>query len=173
MAKLNLLSPNETERLIEFYMANSESFQFGVLNNGEAAFMLKNEKALSVNKDGSVTWRLREIGVGLHSFLELTTGETKRKTVYLPLCLVNKETRQLLTPLLNSTVKEEDGRLNSRDGEFWILTPLGLGFKVHCKLENLTLQHVMLKFFPSDFALRFETEHCPFCRKKLRKERVK
>lgn len=90
---LGLLSPEESERLIEGYMAKAVSYKFGVLSNGGPAFMLKNRNALAINPDDSLTWNVRESGISLHSFIELITGELTRKTVIIPLCLVNPVSR--------------------------------------------------------------------------------
>lgn len=163
---LEMLSREEAEQLIEFYMWMAVSYSFGVLSDGTPAFMLKSGGAVIVDEDGSVSWTVREIGVGLHSFIELTTGQKTRRKITIPLCLVNPKARQSLKPLLASTISPSDGRLNSKPAEAYILTPEGAGFKVHFKLQNLTTQYAMLQLFPSDFAARFKSKHCPFCREK-------
>lgn len=164
MAKLDLLSKEEAESLISFYFSHSVPYSFGMLSNGKPAFMLKNTVDLILNKDGSITWKAREVGVGLHSFIELTTGEEKKRKIYIPLCLVNPDYRKFLKLLLDTTRNPVDGRYNSQEAELYILTPNGHGFKIHLKLENLSMQYVMMQLFPSDFALKFKSKHCPFCR---------
>jgi len=166
MAKshLELLLPLEAEQMIAAYMAKAESFIFGVAPDGTPIFTLKNRNAIVVNGDGSVTWTARETGLGLHSFIELTTGEQRKKTIIIPLCLVNSKIRRCLKPLLDSTVDAPDGKLNSKPAECYIMRSDGFGFKVTVKLENLAIQYIMLQLFPPDFALRFKSEHCPFCR---------
>ena len=163
MARLELLSQQENERFIRHYFSRAVPFSFGMLSNGELAFMLKNNDII-VNRDGSVTWKACEIGVGLHSFIELVTGETHKKKIYIPLCLVNPHSRKVLTLLLNTTRQAVDGRYNSKEAEMYVLTPNGKGVKIQFKLESLTTHYVMLQIMPSEFALRYKSQHCPFCR---------
>ncbi len=164
MARLELLSKREAEGLMGSYFAQAVPFSFGVLSNGKPAFMLKNNNDLISNKDGSVTWTVSEIGSGLHSFIELITGETHKKKIYIPLCLVNPHSRKFLTLLLNTTRDSVDGRFNSREAETYVLTSDGRGAKIKVKLESLATHYVMLQLFPSHFALKWKSEHCPFCR---------
>lgn len=163
LARLDLLSEHEAKDLMLFYFAQAVPFTFGVLSNGELAFMLKNNDII-VNRDGSVTWKACEIGVGLHSFIELVTGETHKKKIYIPLCLVNPHSRKVLTLLLNTTRQAVDGRYNSKEAETYVLTPNGKGVKIQFKLESLTMNYVMSQLFPSRFVLRYWSKHCPFCR---------
>jgi len=161
---LKLLSPEEAEKLIAKYMEKSVSYSFGKLQEGSIVFVLKDEKAIIVNPDGSVTWQLTEITIGLHSFLELTTGEQNKRTVYIPLCLVNPEIRQRLSFLLSTTIDPSDGRLNSKPAHFYIANPKGKGFKVQVRLAGLALNYIMIKLFPPDFPLKFKSKHCPLCK---------
>jgi len=163
MKRLELLSEHEAEDLMIFYFAQAIPFTFGVLSNGKPAFMLKNNDII-VNRDGSVTWKACEIGVGLHSFIELVTGETYKKKIYIPLCLVDPHSRKVLTLLLNTTRQAVDGRYNSKEAEMYVLTPNGKGVKIQFKLESLTMNYVMFQLFPSVFALKFKSQYCPFCR---------
>ena len=162
---LELLSEREAEGLIGFYFAQAVPYSFGVLSNGKPAFMLKNNSDLVSNKDGSVTWKVCEIGLGSHSFIELVTGEEIKKKIYLPLCLVNPHSRKFLTLLLNTTRDSTDGRYNNKEAEAYVLTPDGRGTIIRVKLESLSIHYVLLQLFPSDFALKFKSKHCPFCRK--------
>lgn len=164
MARLDLLSQHEAENLMLFYFAQAVPFSFGVLSNGKPAFMLKNNSDLISNKDGSVTWTACELGMGLHSFIKLTTGETRKKQIIIPLCLVNPHSRKFLALLLNTTRDSVDGRFNSREAETYVLTPDERGAKIKVKLASLTTHYVMLQIMPSDFALRYKSQHCPFCR---------
>lgn len=164
MAKFNLLSKDEAESLMSFYFSQSVPYSFGMLPNGKPAFMLKNTENLIINKDGSVTWTAREIGVSLHSFIELTTGEEKKRIIYIPLCLVNPVSRKCLKLLLDTTRNPVDGRYNSQKAELYILTPNGQGTKIHFQLPNLTMQYVIMQLVYHDFALKFKSKHCAFCR---------
>lgn len=164
MARLDLPSKREAEDLMGFYFAQAIPFSFGILSNGKLAFMLKNNRDLVSNKDGSVTWKASEIGIGLHSFIELITGEETKKKIYIPLCLVNPHSRKFLTLLLNTTRRSGDGRYNGKEAEFYVLTPDGKGALIKVKLENLAMHYVTLQLFPSSFALKWKSEHCPFCR---------
>jgi len=125
--------------------------------------MLNSSSHIKMNLDGSVTWAAREIGIGFHSFVEVATGEKRKRRVYIPFCLVNPNSREAIRPLLGTTIHPLDGRYNSKPAEFWVLTPEGKGFKLRIKLESLSMHYVLLKLFP-DFALKFKSEHCPFCR---------
>lgn len=169
MAWMQLISQEEGNCLINYYMAIAESYRFGVLLNGEPTFLLKNSNAIIVNADGSVTWKAQETGLGLHSFIELVTGEKTRRKIIIPLCLVNPESRRRLKPLLSTTIDQANGKLNSKNAEFWVSTTEGFGFKVRVPLPNLTIQYVMLQLFPADFAKKFASQYCPFC-KDLKKE---
>lgn len=161
---LELLSQREAQDLMRFYFAQAVPFSFGTLSNGKLAFMLKNSSDLISNKDGSVTWKVCEIGIGLHSFIELVTGEEKKRKIYIPLCLVNSHSRKFLTFLLDTTRDPMDRRYNSKEAEIYVLTLDGRGAKIKVKLESLTTHYVMLQIMPSDFALRYKSQHCPFCR---------
>lgn len=102
---MQLLSKQEAEKLLAHYFSQAVPFSFGVMSNGKPAFMLKTPSDMIVNRDGSVTWTASELGVGLHSFIELTTGEETKKTVYIPLCLVDPKSRQALTrALISATI---------------------------------------------------------------------
>ena len=160
---LKLLSQEEQNALLAYYFAQSIPYRFGLVKN-EPALMLKSTSCIKINKDGSVTWTAREIGVGFHSFIELVTGEKRKRRVYIPFCLVNPNSREAVKPLLETTIAPLDGRFNSKPAEFWILTPEGKGFKVRIRLESLTLHYVALQLLPTDFALKFRSKFCPFCR---------
>lgn len=161
---LELLSEHEAEGLMSFYFAQAVPFSFGGLSNGYPAFMLKNNSNLVSNKDGSVTWKACEIGLGLHSFIELTTGEAKKKRIYIPLCLVSPKSRQYIKLLLDTTRTPKDARYNSKEAEFYVLTPNEKGARVKVKLTSLAMHYVMLQLFPSDFLLKWKSQSCPFCR---------
>lgn len=164
MAKLDLLSEHEAKDLMIFYFAQTIPFTFGVLSNGEPALMLKNRSDLVSNKDGSITWEVSEIGMGLHSFIKLTTGETRKKQIIIPFCLVNPQSRQYLRLLLDTTRNPSDARYNGKEAEFYVLTMDGRGVKIKVKLESLAINYVTLQIMPSQFALRYWSKHCPFCR---------
>jgi len=159
-----LLSKQEAERLLAYCFSLAVPYSFGVMSDGKPAFMLKNPLDLVINGDRSVTWRANELGVGLHIFILLTTGEQTRRTVYIPLCLVTAKTRNFLKRLINTTVDPADGRFNSRPAEFYVLTPDGYGTLIKTKLELLATQYVTLQLIPPDFASRYASPHCPFCR---------
>jgi len=161
---LELLSQREAEDLMSFYFAQAVPFSFRRLSNDKPAFMLKNSGDLISNKDGSVTWKVCEIGIGLHSFIELVTGEKTKNKIYIPLCLVNPQSRKFLTLLLDTTKHPMDRRYNSKEAEAYILTPDGRGIKIKFKLQSLAMHYVTLQLFPSDFALKWKSQHCPFCR---------
>lgn len=160
---LKLLSQDEQNALLAYYFAQLIPYRFGLVKN-EPALMLKSTSYIKVNKDRSVTWAAREIGVGFHSFIELITGERKKKRVYIPLCLVNPKVRRFVQLLLETTIDPTDGRYNSKPAQFWILTPEGKGFKVRIRLESLSMHYVLLKLLPPDFVLKLKSEFCPFCR---------
>jgi len=159
-----LLSKREAERLLAYCFSRAVPYSFGVMSDGKPAFMLKNPLDLIINRDRSVTWRANELGVGLHIFIRLTTGEQTRRTVYIPLCLVTAKTGNFLKRLIDTTVDPADGRFNSHPTEFYVLTPDGCGVLIKTKLAALATQYVTLQLFPPDFASRYASPHCPFCR---------
>ena len=148
---------------MSFYFAQSVPFSFRRLSDGNLAFMLKNSGDLIINEDGSVTWTVREIGLGLHSFIELTTGEQTKRKIYIPLCLINLDSRKYLQFLLETTRARDDARYNSQPARFYILTADGKGFHAKVRLQNLATHYVMLQLMPPEFALRYRSVHCPFC----------
>ena len=164
MARLDLLSQREAKDLMIFYFTQAVPFSFGVLSDGEPAFMLKNSDDLVSNEDGSVTWEVSEVGVGLHSFIKLTTGETRKKQIIIPLCLMNPQSRQYLRLLLETTRNSSDARYNGKEAEFSVLTMDGRGVRIKVKLASLAINYDMLQIMPSQFALRYSSKHCPFCR---------
>jgi hypothetical protein len=162
---LELLSKEESERFIEFYMSQAEHYRLRILPDGMLAFILQNKNALLSNPDGSITWNVREIGVAPHSFIELITGEEKKKRVYIPLCLVNPNVKQNFEVLIKATVEPIDGRYNSKKAEFYILTQDERGFMIKASLANLAMHYAMLHLFPPDFASKYASQHCPFCKR--------
>jgi hypothetical protein len=172
---LKIISEEENKQLMRFYFSQTVPFTYGVLtddthNNMRArqvfapAFMLKNKQDLISNKDGSVTWNLREIGLGFHSFLEIITGEKNKRKVCIPLCLVNPNSRKFLQFLLQTTRTLEDNRYNSQPAQFYILSKDGRGFLAKVKLQNLATHYVMLQLMPPDFVSRYWSQYCLFCR---------
>lgn len=175
--RLQLLSEREAEDLMNFYFSQTVPFTYGVLTNGNnlhvknsarkvlaPAFMLKNKRDLISNRDASVTWNLREIGLGFHSFIEIITGEKNKRKVYIPLCLVNPNSRKFLQFLLETTKAPEDKRYNSQEARFYVLTRDGRGFLAKVKLQNLASHFVMLQLIPAEFLSRYFSQYCPFCR---------
>lgn len=162
--KLELFSNYEAESLLEYYFRQATPGMFIMAPNGNVGFMLENKRDVIINKDGSVTWKVKEISLGLHSFIQLTTGETKKKQLYIPLCLVNPKSRLYIKFLLETTRDLLDGRYNGKGAELYILTRNGDGFKINVRLENLAMHYVMLQLFPSDFLLKWKSQYCPFCR---------
>jgi len=74
-SKLDLMCKEEAEE----YMASLKEklprpFSIGILPNGEPFFAIPKEYIVE-NEDGTVSWSAREICVGLHPFIELTTGQ--------------------------------------------------------------------------------------------------
>lgn len=89
--KLDLLTQKESERLMEYYWSQAAPYTYITVLEGARllpVFILKHKNDLVVEEDNSVAWQVREIGLGLHSFIEIITGEKRKKRVYLPLCLV-------------------------------------------------------------------------------------
>jgi len=165
--RISLVSEEEAEEFMARYWAGVVEYEYRLSFDGKAvipAFVLKNDSDIIVNKDGSITWAAREIGVGLHSFLEVKTGERKKKTIYFPLCLVSPRSRELLVPLINTTVDPKDGRLNSKEAEVYIVLKDRGGIKLNFSLPSLTTQEVMLNLFPQDLLPRYKSKHCPFCK---------
>ena len=147
MGKLRIIDSSDANRQLDSFFEQSVAYTLLRSPDGKPLFMLSKKEDIIVNPDLSVTWSAREIGVGPHSFIELTTGESHRKTVYLPLCLVNPETRNSYNMLLESTVGTE-GKLNEREAKCYVLTPNLIGALVNIKLENLCLHYVCCSFSP-------------------------
>ena len=95
MTKMSILTWEEAAAEMAYYWLHSMEYYYTVaLENGKpvAVFVLKNNDAIVRNSDGSVTWTAQEINFTLHSFIKLTTGEEYKRTIYLPICLVNPKT---------------------------------------------------------------------------------
>ncbi len=162
MGKIQLMDAEEAKHeLSKLFGQSVEYTLFRAPRNGRATFLLGHNDII-VNPDQSVTWFAREIGVSLHSFIELTTGENHKKTVCLPLCLVNPQTREAYKPLLESTVGAA-GKLNEREAEFYVFDANMIGALIKIKLENLALHYIMLQLFPSSIIRKFKSKYCPFC----------
>lgn len=159
-----MISKEESEKLIQHCMSLGEEYTWGIAPPGVPCFLLKNSSAIIANKDGSVTWFARVISLDAHAFIELRTGEKKNKTIYIPVCLVNANSRHVAEALLNTTVDPMDGRLGSKDAEVIIITPDGKGFMIHFELKVLALSYLSFQMFPQDYVLRLKSNHCRFCK---------
>jgi hypothetical protein len=166
---LDLLSPEESEHLMGIYWSKVPvSYRYVMaMTDGKdilPAFVFENS-ALVLDEDGGVTWHAREIGIGLHSFIELKTGQgVLQRTIYLPLCLVNSKSRKVLEPLIHTTISPADGRLNSRKAEFFVMRGDGRGAKIKVSLPSLATHYALLRLFPPDFPIRMRSKSCIFCR---------
>ena len=161
---LRIISKEEREELIRRYMSEAEDYNFAIAPTGIPCLLMKNSSAIIANSDGSVTWFTRAISLDAHTFIELKTGEKKTKTIYIPICLVNAESRHIAEALLNTTIDPMDGRLGSKDAEAIIITPDGRGFTIRLKLKVLALSYVSLLMFPHGYVLRLKSKHCAFCK---------
>jgi hypothetical protein len=167
LSETGFLSRKEAEMKMQYYWARASPYIYLITFEDDrpiAAFLPKHADHIINNADGSVTWAAREISIGLHSFIELTTGEKVKRTIYLPVCLVNPHTREMFKPLIFSTVDPKDGRLSSKDAECYIIHPKYGGFKINLPLAGLTMAYVMLQIMPPDFAYHFKFNKCVFCR---------
>jgi len=163
-----ILTPEEAERKMRYYWSKATPYTYGLVLEEDGkplvVFVLRRADDVVRDEDGGVTWKVREISLGLHSFIELTTGEKRKRTVYLPICLVNPHTRKAFETLVLSTVDPRDGRLNSKHAECYIARPDGKAFKIQLELPGLTMMYLMLKVMPPDFAVHMKSTECAFCK---------
>jgi len=168
LRNLKLIEREAFERLMAYYWSHAAKYLFTLGSiDGETylpLFVLKNSNDLQVNSDGSVSWEAREIGLGLHSFIELTTGVKQRNRVYLPLCLVNPKTRRGFGLLAYTTIDPADGRFNTKEAEALVSLRDGKTVKIQLKLESLASHYAMLKLMPPEIAYRMRSRYCVFCR---------
>ena len=163
-SRLDLMCREEAEE----YMASLKKklprpFSIGILPNGEPFFAIPKEYIVE-NEDGTVSWSAREICVGLHPFIELTTGQgEKKRTVYLPFCLVNPRARLFAAAVARTTIDPIDGRYCSKPAELYIVELGGRrAFKIHVSLGVLPMQLFVASIL-GPAAARFKSEHCVFC----------
>lgn len=160
--KIYLPSDEELESNMKHIWENVPKNLSFYLVEGVPCFLLQDEDII-YNRDESVTWEIKEIGFNMHSFIQLITGEKEKKRIYLPLCLVNPQSRRCLEYLIQTTIDPMDGRLGSKDAEFIIGAKKGGFFKVSVKLTNLVLWYHTLKLMPF-IPHRFRSKQCSFCR---------
>lgn len=163
---LKILSKEESEEIIRRYTSKAEDYNLAIAPTGIPCFLMKSSSTIIANDDGSVTWSARAISLDAHIFIELTTGEKKTKTIYIPVCLVNTNSRHAAEAILNTTVDPLDGRLGSKDAEVIIITPDGKGCVIHFELKVLALSYLSFQMFPQDYVLRLKSNHCRFCKMK-------
>jgi hypothetical protein len=154
---------SERDKLIRQYSNQRAEFSFCLTTEGIPCFVLKDNSVVA-NSDGSVTWHVKVIafkGHG-HAFIQLTTGRRKAKrTVYLPICFVNPESRQIGEALLSAA-----NRPRSKAMKAVFVTPDGRSLRVRLCIRNLVdslLGFLMEKYFKKDVS-QFKSEHCPLCR---------
>ena len=184
MGRIELLFKEEAEaRMAELVGKLPERFGFGKLPGGLPFFSIPWE-CIVEDDDGSITWSAREIFIGMHSFIELTLGRgEKKRTIYLPFCLIDPLARRFAADVARTTVDPESGRYNSKPAELLIvdidavqglLADLEAGregpwrvkaFKIEVKLEALVLHLLMSRLLglPLD---RWKSRYCPFCTSK-------
>lgn len=161
---MKILSKKESERFMQRYMRQAEDYNFAIAPTGIPCFLMKSSSAVIANEDESVTWSVRAISLDAHTFIELKTGEKQTRTIYIPVCLLNTNSRHVAEALLNTTVDPLDGRLGSKDSEAVIITPDGKGFMIHFEVKVLALSYLSFQIFPQDYILRLKSNHCRFCR---------
>lgn len=107
-------------------------------------------------------WSACEISIGFHSFIEITDG--KDNIFYLILCLVNPESKKMLTSLIDTTRDSVDGRVNSKKGEFFVAKKNGVAIQFEIELRGISLNYMMGFMMPFSAYIYMKSEHCPFCR---------
>jgi hypothetical protein len=161
---LRTISIEETSEIVRRFLEKTEDYSIEKSIFGTVCLVLKNQSAIVANLDGTVTWFARTICLTNHTFIELKTGETNPKTIYLLFCLVNAKSREFAEILLNSTIKEGNGRLGAKDAEIAIVAPDGRRFEIHLDLKTLVMSYMIFQMFPQDFIVRSKLPYCPLCK---------
>jgi len=162
--RLEIVTPEEREKLIQRYNRQAEEYKFAWAPSGKPCLLLKNDSAIIENEDKSVTWFARVHVFDAHAFIELKTGETKTKTITIPLCLINPESHSIVEAILNTTINPKDGKIGSKNAEIIALTPSGRAVAFNLDLGTLGVSYVNLQLFPREHALKQKSKHCKFCK---------
>jgi len=178
--RIGLVSQEEYEEAMTKYSSSMPSHVSSFVD-GQFNFILN--KAIDVDSDPEgISWRATEVGLGLHSWIELIIGEKRKAKVCLPICLVNSEARRIAYVLLRTSIDPDDGKLNSKKAEFNVYWPpqgeklrqgshqVLDGIKVRMSLPFATMQYLIMLMVPEDFMTRFVSKHCIFCRQFLRRD---
>jgi len=177
MGRMGILTKEEAEaRIAELVEKIPDRLAKGVLP-GVVFFAIPREYIVE-DEDGSVTWSAEEVCIGMHSFIKLTTGRGKKKrTVYLPFCLVEPGSRRFAAAVARTTIDPAAGRYNSKPAELYIaefekLEESGVlrGFKIKVKLEGL-VTHLCISSLLGLPLDRFRSKHCPYCSGEIREVR--
>lgn len=154
---IDLISQEKAKKLFEKELEKAESFQL-ILGEPYPLLILDD---IEFGFSGEVGWEVYEDGTFLHFFLK-TELESESYTIG-PFCLVDPESRERISVLLNTTRGREDSRLNKRDAQFSISDPKGFALKVNCPLPGMASSFVASKMIPGEILKEYSLKECPHC----------
>jgi len=129
-----------------------------IVVDGTPGFLVPRSCVKANHKKREITWEAQLEILGLHGFLLVETGKRKKKKLTLPLCLVSREGRALVSLLLNTVNNEGQGR-------FLLAFDVGEGTvvaEITLDLKPLVVVYLMSTLMPTLEEFRMAPD-CPFC----------
>ncbi|MCW4011131.1 MAG: hypothetical protein NWF05_11015 [Candidatus Bathyarchaeota archaeon] len=164
MKKFRAVSEKETERLVNRFMRQAQKYKLAFTDTGIPCLILENSEALAVDKDGSLTWKTKLWFCNGHVFIQLITGTNRKKTAYLPICLLNPKTRRIAEALLSTTIGSVDGRFCSKKADICVGNCDGKLFRISLDLTGLSFEYLTIEMSCGSFLPNLKSACCPFCR---------
>lgn len=159
----DFVSIEEIESKIANLMPKAK-YDFGFIQDGSLCLILRDSDSIIIDRDGSLSWKASVQTFTAHAFIKLTTGETKKKTTFIPICLLHPKTRVFARALIATTVKPNNGRYGSKLGELYIGTSTDRVFKIEFDLMPLIMDYHTLEICHNELAEQLKLKSCPFCR---------
>jgi hypothetical protein len=162
--KLGILTVEEAEEKIKELISQipEEGYFMGIFR-GFPVIKLCNPSIIKLNNDGTIDWEAHEVSVGMHTFIEISTGPKKDNKFVICLCLINSEIRPFIEALIHTTIDPKDGRFNSKDAELILIIDDEKIFKIHFPLPGLSTNYLMLYLVP-DICSHYKSKYCPLCK---------